>query len=695
MTDGTTSQGGTETAEAGVLARARLSRQTVEAWPERLLAAGCRVVAPVGTAGEVELAEYRKPGDAGARPLAIGLGLPKQSAKTAYFPRSEAVLCMSRHGRDWSLADPDLKFPSTVLFGLRPCDAAAPDILAPLFGWDIHDPFFEERMKRITQIVVSCNAPIDKACFCTSVGVDPAGEGMGDVLLTALPDGSFLAEAHTDAGCRALEQLPAETRGSGDDAVTAAAETRETARAAMPARFDPAAVRDALARRFDDPIWEKISRACIGCGTCAFVCPTCHCFDIQEESCSSGVVRQKNWDACAFPLFTAHTSGHNPRNEQGGRWRQRLSHKFRYYPEKFGRILCTGCGRCLRLCPGGMDILADLIELGGTATAPAKLPAGHVCAAKPGPDEQVVCGNIYKPYRMKIAAMKDETPDVRTLRLEFADPAEAGAFSFKVGQFGLYSAFGAGEATFCVASSPTRKGYIECTFRKAGRVTKALRQLEVGDTMGFRGPYGNTFPVESWEGRNILFVAGGIALPPMRCVIQYCLDRRDCYRDITIVYGARTSADHVYKDELAEWEQRPDVRLWRCIDWKAKAGGGLSDDAAEEGWRPIDRNNPAATALDPAHRRYTAFVPQLVEAAAPSPKDCIAVVCGPPIMIKFTLQSLKKLGFTSDQVFTTLENRMKCGVGKCGRCNVGPIYVCKEGPVFTASQVEQLPSIEL
>ena len=181
-----------------------------------------------------------------------------------------------------------------------------------------------------------------------------------------------------------------------------------------------------------------------------------------------------------------------------------------------------------------------------------------------------------------------------------------------------------------------------------------------------------------------------MALPPMRCVIQYCLDHRNDYGAITIIYGARTSGDLVYKDELAQWEARPDVDLWLGIDWKA-GPGGLKDEPAEAGWRPLNLKDPAASVLDPRHRHYTGFVPQLIDAVQPPPANRVAVLCGPPIMIKFSLQSLRKLGYDAQNVYTTLENRMKCGVGKCGRCNVGPVYICKEGPVFTAAQIERLP----
>jgi NAD(P)H-flavin reductase len=270
---------------------------------------------------------------------------------------------------------------------------------------------------------------------------------------------------------------------------------------------------------------------------------------------------------------------------------------------------------------------------------------------------------IYIPKLVTIEDAIDEAPDVRTFVLAFKDEEARNSFDFRVGQFALYSAFGYGESTFCIASSPTQKGTIQCTFRRTGRVTGALAELSVGDTMGFRGPYGNHFPVDAWKGKNLVFVAGGIGLPPVRAVIRYCLDKREDFGDITIVYGARAVKDLVYKEELAHWASRPDIRLVQTVD----PGGETSEWKGKIG-----------------------FVPAILEEAAPRPENAVAVMCGPPVMIKFSLASLSKLGFSDDAVYTTLENKMKCGVGKCGRCNVGDVYICKEGPVYTAAEVKRM-----
>jgi NAD(P)H-flavin reductase len=272
--------------------------------------------------------------------------------------------------------------------------------------------------------------------------------------------------------------------------------------------------------------------------------------------------------------------------------------------------------------------------------------------------------NIYQPQLATVTDVVDETPDTRTLRLEFQDDAFRSSFEFKAGQFGEYGIFGAGESTFCIASSPTREGYIECSFKAIGKVTTALREANVGDTVSFRGPYGNWFPVDDWKGKDVVFVAGGIGLAPVRCVIWNVLDRRDDFGDVTIVYGARSVSDLVYKRELEEWASRADVKTVTTVD----PGGQTEDWTGEVG-----------------------YVTPVVEKTAPKADNAVAVLCGPPIVVKLTLPVLEQLGFAEDAIYTTLENRMKCGLGKCGRCNIGPVYVCKDGPVFTAAQMKQLP----
>jgi NAD(P)H-flavin reductase len=272
--------------------------------------------------------------------------------------------------------------------------------------------------------------------------------------------------------------------------------------------------------------------------------------------------------------------------------------------------------------------------------------------------------NIYQPHLMRIREITDETVDTRTFKLEFQDPSIGQTFAFQAGQFGEYSVFGEGESTFCIASPPTRSGYIECSFKATGKVTSALRRLAVGDTVGFRGPYGNHFPLEKMKGHSIVFIAGGIGLAPVRCVIWNVLDLRDQFKDVTIIYGARTVADLVYKRELDEWAARQDVKLCLAVD----PGGETPE------WKGM-----------------VARIPTAVEKTVSSAEDTFAVICGPPVMIKFTLPVLEKLNFPGDRIYTTLENRMKCGLGKCGRCNIGPTYVCKDGPVFTAAELRALP----
>ncbi len=272
--------------------------------------------------------------------------------------------------------------------------------------------------------------------------------------------------------------------------------------------------------------------------------------------------------------------------------------------------------------------------------------------------------NIYMPHLAVIKQIIEESPDTKTFRLAFRDRDTAERFTFNAGQFAEYSAFGDGESTFCIASSPTNREFIECSFKVYGKVTQSLQRLNTGDTIGIRGPYGNWFPLKELKGRNLLFIAGGIGMAPVRCVIENVLDWRDDYGSLTIIYGARSVNDIIYKDKVKSWRSRSDVKTIITVD----PGGETSSWDGEVG-----------------------FVPAVAEKAKPSNENTSVIMCGPPVMIKFTMPVLEKLGFSGKDIYTTLENRMKCGLGKCGRCNIGNVYVCKDGPVFTYEQIRNLP----
>ncbi|OGL45681.1 MAG: hypothetical protein A2161_08495 [Candidatus Schekmanbacteria bacterium RBG_13_48_7] len=269
--------------------------------------------------------------------------------------------------------------------------------------------------------------------------------------------------------------------------------------------------------------------------------------------------------------------------------------------------------------------------------------------------------NIYVPLKARILSITDETADVKTFELQLENEDKK-KFDFLPGQFLEISYFGVGEAPFCISSSPTKTSAFDITVRAVGSVTQGLHRLKVNDIMGIRGPVGNNFPFETVKGRNILFVGGGIGLPPLRSLINYMLDNRDDYGEIMILYGARTPNDRVYKKELIEWNKKADIKFLETVDvgdatWKGNVG----------------------------------VVTTLFKEIQPDPKKTTAFTCGPPIMIKFVIQSLLKIGFDPENIVTTLERYMKCGIGKCGHCAVGQKYICVDGPVFTFAEIQQLP----
>ncbi|MGE5790436.1 MAG: FAD/NAD(P)-binding protein [Syntrophaceae bacterium] len=278
---------------------------------------------------------------------------------------------------------------------------------------------------------------------------------------------------------------------------------------------------------------------------------------------------------------------------------------------------------------------------------------------------QIVAENPYVPMPVEVIKIitEVETKDIKTFRLAFVNKEDEERFKYIPGQFAELSVYGKGESPIGIASSPTQKGYIEFSVQKAGVVTTALHEMEEGTLMGVRGPLGNSWPIEFLEGKNIVIVGGGFAFTTLRSLINYMIfeENRKRFGKITVVYGARSPGLLLYKDELEAWGKRGDIDLNVTVDkgdatWKGREG----------------------------------FVPTVCKEVAPSKENAVTVICGPPIMIRFTLPVFFDLGFSKENIITSLEMRMKCGIGKCGRCNVGSKYVCKDGPVFSLAELDKL-----
>ena len=270
-------------------------------------------------------------------------------------------------------------------------------------------------------------------------------------------------------------------------------------------------------------------------------------------------------------------------------------------------------------------------------------------------------GNAMKPYLARLVEVSDMAPEIKLLRAELLNGDGKAFENYQPGQFAFISAFGVGEAPFGIASTPERGSTLEFAIQRLGGVTTELHELGDGDIVGIRGPLGNWFPMHEFKGKDILVLGGGIGGAPLRPVLQTIFDHRDDYEKLTILWAARNPDLLIFKDEYESWREVPNTELHLTVD---EADGNWEGEVG--------------------------LITQLLEKVNPRPENTIVITCGPPIMIYYADLTLQKLGFSPNQCYVTLEARMHCGIGKCGRCNLGEKLICVDGPVFSMAEVGDL-----
>jgi len=579
--------------------------------------------------------------------------------KKYFFPQRETLVTYNI-GKGFSARSPADK-KQTVIVGVHPYDIVALLHMDEIFSETKSDPYYFE--KRKSSVIIGVNMQkMTKWCFAPYMGADTIEYGY-DLMLTDLGNryavaiGSQKGEQLLDKYAKGL------TNALARDIQMVGQKKREvSAMCKQKLDFPPELIPEMLSKYYgESTFWEKHSEKCLACGSCVLVCPTCYCFDVKDNpdlSLEHGE-RVRTWDGCLLEDFAKVASGENFRATRPTRYRHRYFKKGKYLFDRFGFISCVGCGRCGSNC---LPDIANPVSLFNDMYHETQQSGLEVIAPQ-APDVKIETeGNIdYVPSLATVVKKQPMTSFETLFEIKLDDGSVLG---HNPGQFVEVSVFGVGEAPISISSPPTKKESFELCVRKLGNVTNKMHGLKVGDKVGIRGPFGHGFDTESLKGKDLLFVAGGLGLAPLRSFFNYVLDNRKDYGKVTLLYGCKEPRELLFADELVALGRRDDVEFKPTVDrcpesevWSANVGV------------------------------ITTLIPQIQL----NTEKTYAIICGPPIMYKFVIADLKKRNLPDDHIIMSLERRMKCGVGKCGHCQINHIYVCKDGPVFNYAKIKGVP----
>ncbi len=549
-----------------------------------------------------------------------------------------------------------------ILFGVRACDTYGVAYTDRFYLGEFPDPNYKSRRAETTIIAVNC-LRAGEHCFCTSVGTGVFSTVGHDLAFTPF-DSHYLVEVGTPKGQGLIDRAESFFTETHEGMLNEKNDLMKRVEESFPLKMDLTNLWDDMAKTFNADFWLDEANACIGCTGCTNVCPTCTCFNVVEENIDEDHgQRVRYWDSCQIDHFTRNAEHHNPRDAVS-RVRYRIYDKLKYIEERFGFKGCSGCGRCTDVCPTYISIIDIIGKIQEAARENPEPPAIHQITKIRHEimDREVKSQNgLFSPDVATITRVKQETPEIKRLFMKYDDPELHRTYEHK-GQFFQVTVFGEGEVPLSIPYGPEMTDELVFDFKNVGSVTEILFQMKEGDKVGLRGPYGRAFPYESLKGRNLIFIGSGVAMAPLRTIIEPVMANHEDFKQVYVMASALRYEKLLYKEEMIEWTKVPNLTVKYA----------LKD--------PTDKVDA-----------YSGYVNDLLPDLDLDWSETTALLCASPERIKKLARDLMDLGMKPTNILVTLETHMRCGAGKCGHCKVGGHYMCVDGPVFNYEEMMALP----